>query len=232
MGYDARCTLRVDGEASLGTASLEGAVLSFRGPFRLAVPLAEVTGARAEGGALIIHACGRVLEFEIGDAAVRWVRRITNPPSRVDKLGVKKGMRIAVLNLRDVAFRQEIERAGARVLARPSAGMDAVFLGASTPADLNRLGALVAGIQPAGAVWVVRRKGQTAVTERASMEAGRNAGLVDVKVVSFSDTHTAEKYVIPRSARRVSRERTREAPPLAASAAPRTRGRAPSRGRT
>jgi hypothetical protein len=30
------------------------------------------------------------------------------------------------------------------------------------------------------------------------MAAGKTAGLVDVKVVSFSETHTAEKFVIPR----------------------------------
>jgi hypothetical protein len=29
------------------------------------------------------------------------------------------------------------------------------------------------------------------------MEAGHAAGLVDVKVVAFSETHTAEKFVIP-----------------------------------
>ena len=29
------------------------------------------------------------------------------------------------------------------------------------------------------------------------MAAGKQAGLVDVKVVSYSDTHSAEKYVIP-----------------------------------
>ncbi len=29
------------------------------------------------------------------------------------------------------------------------------------------------------------------------MAAGKRAGLVDVKVVSFSDTLTAEKFVIP-----------------------------------
>jgi hypothetical protein len=33
------------------------------------------------------------------------------------------------------------------------------------------------------------------------MTAGKLAGLVDVKVVSFSATHTAEKFVIPRRAR-------------------------------
>jgi len=29
------------------------------------------------------------------------------------------------------------------------------------------------------------------------MRAGKDAGLVDVKVVSFSDTLTAEKFVVP-----------------------------------
>ena len=30
------------------------------------------------------------------------------------------------------------------------------------------------------------------------MNAARDAGLVDVKVVRFSDTHTAEKFVRPK----------------------------------
>jgi hypothetical protein len=33
------------------------------------------------------------------------------------------------------------------------------------------------------------------------MAAAREAGLVDTKVVSFSDTHTALKLVIPKAAR-------------------------------
>jgi hypothetical protein len=33
------------------------------------------------------------------------------------------------------------------------------------------------------------------------MRAGKEAGLVDVKVVRFSETHTAEKFVIPRARR-------------------------------
>ena len=35
------------------------------------------------------------------------------------------------------------------------------------------------------------------ITEMEVMKAGKAAGLVDVKVVRYSDTHTAEKYVIP-----------------------------------
>ena len=43
----------------------------------------------------------------------------------------------------------------------------------------------------------VRRKGRKDLTEGDVRAAGKAAGLVDVKVVRFSDTHTAEKFVIP-----------------------------------
>jgi hypothetical protein len=48
---------------------------------------------------------------------------------------------------------------------------------------------------------VVRPKGRTEITEDDVMKAGKAAGLVDVKVVRFSETHTAEKFVIPLSRR-------------------------------
>jgi hypothetical protein len=41
------------------------------------------------------------------------------------------------------------------------------------------------------------------------MRAGQTAGLVDVKVVSFSDTLTAEKFVIPVAKRAAHRARAR-----------------------
>ena len=56
-------------------------------------------------------------------------------------------------------------------------------------------------LAPAGALWVLRPKGCGAITESDVMAAGKAAGLVDVKVVRFSETHTAEKFVIPVSKR-------------------------------
>jgi hypothetical protein len=56
-------------------------------------------------------------------------------------------------------------------------------------------------LKPNGALWVIRPKGRPAISERAVMAAGKAAGLVDVKVVSFSPTHTAEKFVIPVAVR-------------------------------
>jgi|SRR5687768_11848181 len=197
MGSDAACTIRIDGKTARGTAWLEHKDLVFRGPFRLAVPLATITEATSRDGTLLVRFGDRSAELDVGPAAARWAERITNPPSRLQKLGVKPGMRIAIVNVAEASFRDDVERAGATLLTRPAAGMDAVFLGAERPADLDRLESLSGLLQRAGAVWVVRRKGQTAVSERDSMAAGKKAGLVDVKVVSFSETHTAEKYVIP-----------------------------------
>jgi hypothetical protein len=224
MGYDAACTIRFEGQTGRGTAWLEHKDLVFRGPFRLVIPLSEISNARAEADTLIVRFGGRRAELDIGAAAAaRWAKRITNPPSRVDKLGIKAGMRVVFVNLRDDELKGEIERVGATVV-RTAAGADAVFLGAKTAKDLERLETVSAWLQPAGAAWVVRRKGDPVVSERASMAAGKKAGLVDVKVVSFSDTHTAEKYVIPVG-KRASAART-------STRSPRTRGSRPSRDRT
>jgi hypothetical protein len=40
------------------------------------------------------------------------------------------------------------------------------------------------------------------ISERGVMAAGKAAGPVDIKVVAFSATHTAEKFVIPARDRR------------------------------
>jgi len=232
MGLESTCILRIDGQTTRGKAVLEHKDLIVRGPIRLAVPLTDITEATAREGTLVVRFGARRVELHIGDAAARWAQRITNPPSRLAKLGVKPGMRIALVGLHDPAFATELVAAGATVLGRPSAGVDAVFLGAAKPSDLYRLASLARVIQPAGAVWVVRRKGQTAVSERESMAAGKRAGLVDVKVVSFSETHTAEKYMVPRRARPAKPVAPRSAPRPPASRAPRKRGSAPSRGRS
>jgi len=50
-------------------------------------------------------------------------------------------------------------------------------------------------------LWVVAPKGVKEITEADVLAGGRKAGLVDVKVVRFSETHTAHKFVIPKMRR-------------------------------
>jgi hypothetical protein len=119
------------------------------------------------------------------------------------KLGVKPGVRVVLVG--DFAFDAdlagELDDAGA---ARRGQGpVDALFYATTQPGDLARLPALAKRLSPAGALWVVRPKGPgTPVTEVDTRKRGLAAGLVDVKVVSFSPTHSALKFVIPVAKRR------------------------------
>jgi hypothetical protein len=206
MGSEAACTLHLDGRTARGTAFLEQRELIFRGAFRLAMALAEIQSARADGGSLAIRFGGRTATFALGPLAAKWAEKIANPRSRADKLGVRPGVTVLLAGSPDAAFRAEIERREATIVSRaPPGGVDLVFFGAERASMLNRLEGLRAAINPNGAIWVVRPKGPAGVSESAVMAAGRRAGLVDVKVVSFSDTHTAEKFVIP-VAKRIPRK--------------------------
>jgi hypothetical protein len=202
MGYQATCTLTIDGRRSRGTAWLEHKDLVFRGPHRLVVPLNEITDARADGATLHVSFSGRSATFDLEEPAGKWAKRITNPPSRADKLGIKPGTRVTLLGIRDEDFEREVAARGAVMTRRvPASGVDLLFYAANTHADLARIKELVSGIAPDGALWIVRPKGRPEITEAETMAAGKSAGLVDVKVVSFSETHTAEKFVVRRSSR-------------------------------
>ncbi len=107
-------------------------------------------------------------------------------------------------------FIQELRAAGASVTRRSGAdrpAFDLVFYGVRRPEALDRLATLASAIVPEGAIWTLRPKGNRGVTEAEMMAAGKRAGLVDVKVVSFSEELTAEKFVIP-VANRPARSRT------------------------
>ncbi len=122
--------------------------------------------------------------------------------TRLEKLGVKPEWRASIIAVGDLDFIAELRGAGGEVtVGRVVDGCDAIFFGAIHEQELVRLAALKRSLKPNGALWVIRPKGRPEISERAVMDAGKAAGLVDVKVVSFSPTHTAEKFVIPLAKR-------------------------------
>jgi len=115
----------------------------------------------------------------------------------LDKLGVKPEHRAALLNLDDPDFLFQVMGRAAQVYVnRRRVGLDLIFLGVERRSDLRRLKAQKSFIAPDGAVWVVWPKGSQAVNENDVRDAALDAGLVDVKVVSFSPTLSALKLVI------------------------------------
>lgn len=203
MGNEAECEVRYGEQRGRGKVLLETKELIFRGDFRVVIPLAEVKSVAAKGGTLTLTHRGVKAEFDVGPLAVKWAEKIKNPKGRADKLGLKAGQKVAVVGVEDASFKAELEgRVGAVTWGKPKAGSDAIFLAVSEPKDLKKIAALKSSLDSAGALWLIRPKGAgAAVTERETMAAGKAAGLVDVKVVSFSETHSAEKYVIPLAKR-------------------------------
>lgn len=202
MGYDAACTLHLDGETVTGKAYLEQHKLLFRGPVRLAIPLQSIASATADDGSLTIRFGRQMAIFDVGACAGRWAARITSPPSRLEKLGIKPRMAVAATGTIHEDLLEEIRSQGVRATRKPRAGeTDILFYGVERRAALDRLPALKPALKANGALWVIRPKGSPAISESDVMTAGKLAGLVDVKVVSFSVTHTAEKFVIPKRAR-------------------------------
>jgi hypothetical protein len=125
----------------------------------------------------------------------------------LDKLGIRPGMRVAIVGtLEDddeVAdagpFRARLaERTSDITDGRPEPDSDVVLLAADSTAGLAALADLRTRIRPAGAIWVVSRKGKAATLRDVEViAAGRDHGLVDNKVVSFSASRTALRLVIP-----------------------------------
>ena len=117
--------------------------------------------------------------------------------SRVKKLGARPGLRALLIDLPDDGLEGELREAGVEIVDGPRTEADLVFLGVASVADLAGIRRYKSRIPSDGALWLIRPKGRdTPVTEREAMEAGLESGLVDVKVVSFSDTHSALKYVV------------------------------------
>ena len=123
---------------------------------------------------------------------------VAGPPrSLVDKLGVKPEAKVVVLGVRDASFREQLAQRTGDVRARPVKNAALIFLGAESTRDLKKLASLGRFLRRDGGIWVVAPRGSKDVTTVAVIAAGRAAGLTDVKVVRFSETHTSLKFVIP-----------------------------------
>jgi len=115
----------------------------------------------------------------------------------LDKLGVKPGAKVAIVDLDDAGFVSLLrQRTSDIVNGKPSSQCDLVFFGADDADDLKRLKDLKTWIEPNGAIWVVRPKGgRSALRDTDVIDAGLAAGLVDNKIASFSETHGAMRLV-------------------------------------
>lgn len=193
MGQELECTLHYQGRAFAGKAYLETDFLLFRGETRLRVAFRDLTRVEAADGVLRLAFGGAEAALDLGAAAARWAGKIRHPPSRLDKLGVKPGLAVALAGSFDDHFLSEL-RAREAAIVEDRARADLLFFAAAAVRDLARIPKLMARLQPGGALWVVYPKGVEAIREVEVIQAGRAAGLKDTKVASFSTALTALRF--------------------------------------
>lgn len=199
MGSELRCTARYGDRVSEGKALLETDHVLFRGDFRLLVKFADMTAVEATDGRLAIaFGGGETVVFELGAQAEKWAVKIRNPRTRIDKLGVKPEHRVAVLGVADPDFLDELRARTPHVTGDLPGSCDLLFVLVETK---EGLAGLLTDLEPRiarnGAIWVVSPKKTPAIRDVDVIDAAREAGLVDTKVVGFSPTHTSLKLVVP-----------------------------------
>jgi hypothetical protein len=198
MGNEVTCKIRFGKQQSEGKALLETSEILFRGGFRLKIPFSTIQSAKAVDGELRVQTVEGLAIFHLGAAAEKWLDKILHPKSRIEKLGVKPDAKVSLLGGFEAEFLAELARLTQSVTkSKVPADSESVFFAAPSKEALGALSKISKSLQGAAALWIVYPKGQKHITENDVLAAGRKAGLKDVKVVGFSPTHTALKFVTP-----------------------------------
>jgi hypothetical protein len=180
---------------------LETEELIVRGATRLKIPFRDIRAVSAPDGALHVRWADHRARFDLGVQAAKWAEKIRNPKSVIDKIGVKAGQTVSIVGRIEAKFVSLLKKRIENVSARLRKKVDVIFFTASSRQDLSKLTTLRDHLTPPGAIWVIHAKGTSEITHGDVISAARAAGLVDVKVVRFSETHSAEKFVIPKDKR-------------------------------
>jgi hypothetical protein len=199
LGNEAKCVARIGKKKAQGKALLETSEIIFRSDeLRMKIPFAQMKSVKAVDGELRVLSSDGMFVFEVGPLAEKWAHKILHPKSRMEKLGVKQGAKVTVIGELDAEFEAELEEVSPG-FSRGAIGRDAewIFLAAETEKELARTANIAKVMRGATALWIVYPKGRKDISENDVLRVGRQAGLKDVKVVGFSATHTALKFVVP-----------------------------------
>jgi hypothetical protein len=192
VGREIECKVTMAGQPGHCKVHLDSEAVQIRGEHRATLFFANLRRVEAKSGTL--HLDDTILE--LGPEADKWSHKILNPPTLLDKLGLKPGMSIALLGFSDRAFMRDEPFDTCLVEGR---AYDAVLLHAEDVSQLRALQQIKWAIGPKTMLWIVYPKGRKEIMQNHVFAHGKGIGLVDVKVCKFSDRLTALKFLHRKS---------------------------------
>ena len=200
MGREALTEFRSGRERAQVRAHLDGLALQLTGGRKLTVPLAEVRRAAAAGGLLEIEAKAAKFSLALGaKEAILWARKILNPPSLAQKLGLKAESAVLIVGSRieeiegAVAKAAKVEHAATLTAAKAKAANVAILALAPDTAP-KQIKAAAKALPKGTALWLVYAKGVKPNGDDI-IACARKAGLKDTKVARISETHAALRFI-------------------------------------
>ncbi|MEM7453344.1 MAG: hypothetical protein AAF456_03205 [Planctomycetota bacterium] len=198
MGLETLTTAHKGRSKYEGKLHLDSKTLKFSGKdFKWSASLGPDLKVSSRGTRLSVSSGTEKIVFEIGDKVDRWVDKILNPPSLLDKLAVKPGMRCWLSKGFRREFAAEIRARGASITRQ----LDRCDLAFCFVADRQRLDELVdvcfelaAGIN----VWAVYPKGASTITQGDVMKTMKQIGFGPSKTAAFDDHLSSMRYAKKR----------------------------------
>jgi phage-related tail fiber protein len=171
MGREAKTAYRSGRDRAEVRAHLDSEALELTGGKKLKVPLTGVRKATVEGDALKIETKTEKFELALGvKEAAAWAKKILNPPTLADKLGLKAGTKVLIVGERI----KEIDEAAAKA---------------------DRATTLTAAKAKAANVVLLTLAPETAAKQIAAAANALPKGLKDTKVARISVTHAALRFI-------------------------------------
>lgn len=202
MGTVVEGSVTVGGQKVNCKADFASDHVTFSGGRRGEVPYSRIEVLGTAKGLLKLRVDGALMEFPLGDKVDRIANKVRRPPTLMDKLGVKPDLAVAVIGVEAKPFLAELEAAVPDYQhGEPARPVDLLFLGVRSVDQLERIASLVDVVAPDGGLWVVYPKARSTLRESHVLEAGRAAGLKDVKVARISQDLTALRFAHPKSDR-------------------------------
>ena len=202
MGREARTDYIAGRERALVKAHLDTMALQLSGGKKLTVPFSAIKSAVAEGEDLKIVATDARFSLRLGaKEAALWAKKILNPPSLADKLGIKDGVAVLLIGerLKDldaaVAEAGSVAHAPSLAAAKTKVATAGIVLLALTPGSAEKeIAAAAKLLQGKTALWLIYRKG-TNPNGDDIVRLARAAGLKDTKVARVSETHAGLRFI-------------------------------------